>query len=518
MIEAEVHSYLRDFLRAKGEASWIHHLTMARLVARALRLGRCALIQTVTTKECYSLSYLTPALIWQGAVILVCSPTHQVKLIQELIPTLQTWLGTNKKIVQENDLPLDDDFQGLLLLSPDTWLTSQLQDKNLFPPHIPTLIDQAEDLETWTRSKLTTSIGLEDWQLMMADHPQLVEEIRNVRVKLTKAIFDHPPNPHECYVLDASEQQILRQLFTALHTDISSGKNNLWQQWYSEEQLMWASVVRAKGHFTLHCAPVQVSENLAQIWQRQPVVFMGSFLDQDTQASIYCQQLGIQEEEVTCVKFSPNRQTGHLQLYMPDYFPLPNTPQFSSALLHELSNLLNNRGGNHPQDSNVGNSFNYESFYQRQKPVVIIIEDVPLKAQVGANLAAEFGSLVQVEKEKITPGGILVTGWEFWQQHQDSFPTPQLLVITTLPLPSLEHPLVAGRVNYYKSKRQDWFRLYLLPTALQQLQKVVIPLRESQGVLALLDSRVNYRSYGKQILSVLEPYAKINYWLGNGEW
>ena len=136
---------------------------------------------------------------------------------------------------------------------------------------------------------------------------------------------------------------------------------------------------------------------------------------------------------------------------------------------------------------------------------------------MGANLAAEFGSLVQVEKENISPWGILITGWEFWHKHQASIPTPQLLVIATLPLPSLENPLVAGRVNYYKLQRQDWFRLYLLPTALQQLQKVVIPLRESQGVLALLDSRVNYRSYGKQILGVLEPYAKINYWLGS-EW
>jgi ATP-dependent DNA helicase DinG len=35
--------------------------------------------------------------------------------------------------------------------------------------------------------------------------------------------------------------------------------------------------------------------------------------------------------------------------------------------------------------------------------------------------------------------------------------------------------------------------------------------REAQGVVALLDNRVNHRSYGQQILSSLSPLARINY-------
>jgi ATP-dependent DNA helicase DinG len=83
--------------------------------------------------------------------------------------------------------------------------------------------------------------------------------------------------------------------------------------------------------------------------------------------------------------------------------------------------------------------------------------------------------------------------------------------MATLPIPSLENPLVAARVTYCKRQHKDWFRSYLLPTALKAIQRVVMPLRESQGIVALLDNRVNYRSYGHQILTALEPYAKINY-------
>jgi ATP-dependent DNA helicase DinG len=142
---------------------------------------------------------------------------------------------------------------------------------------------------------------------------------------------------------------------------------------------------------------------------------------------------------------------------------------------------------------------------------VILIGDTPLKAQVGSILAAEFGSRVQVERTCLDDNGILVTGWEFWREHQGVFPAPNLLAIATLPIPSLEHPLVAGRVAYYKQLRQDWFRLYLLPEALSELQRAVAPVRESQGVVALLDSRVIHRSYGNQVLIALSPFARINY-------
>jgi ATP-dependent DNA helicase DinG len=86
-----------------------------------------------------------------------------------------------------------------------------------------------------------------------------------------------------------------------------------------------------------------------------------------------------------------------------------------------------------------------------------------------------------------------------------------LLVIATLPLPSLENPVVAGRVAYYKKTGQDWFRLYLLPTAMNELARAIAPVRDRQGVVALLDSRVLHRSYGVQVLAALSPLARINY-------
>jgi len=43
------------------------------------------------------------------------------------------------------------------------------------------------------------------------------------------------------------------------------------------------------------------------------------------------------------------------------------------------------------------------------------------------------------------------------------------------------------------------------------VQRAIAPVRERQGVVALLDSRVLHRSYGSQVLAALGPLARINY-------
>lgn len=520
MIEVEVHYSLHNFLRSQGEAAWPHHLTMARLVARALRLGRSALLQVGAGcgyQGRYRLSYLAPALLWQGPVLLVATAEVQQRLLRVEIPPLQQWLQTHKGIRTGNRWP-DDDFQGLLITSPEVWLAAQLSGTGAFPPSIPTLIDGVDSLEDWTRSQTTVSLQSGDWEELMLACPNLVEAIRDARVQLTREVFQHPANPYECYLISQAEQDILHCLYQKLGargTVVPSVKENnptaenthhsaptthysflpeTWQQFGQqlqlEEQLLWVSVDRSQGSFTLYCAPIEVASVLAPIWSRQPVVLMGSALDLEPEASIYRQRIGL--GELTCLKFSSDRHNELIQLYLPDGLPLPNTPEFQAALIQKVNSLLS---------------------LSAITPglTVVLVGDMPLKSRIGAILAAEFGSRVQVEKTCVEANGVLVCGWEFWRQHQHVLPEPQLLAIATLPLPSLENPLVAGRVDYYKRSRQDWFRLYLLPAALSELQRAIAPIRCRQGIVALLDSRVLHRSYGAQVLAALSPLARINY-------
>jgi len=504
LIEVEVHQQLRAFLREQGEPYWPHHLTMARLVARALRLERSALIQTSAPSGYhgrYRLSYLMPALLWQTPTILVVPEAVQQRLLMVEIPRLRQWIPADKAIRTGDRFP-HDDFQGLLLTSPQSWLSDRLNGEGRFPPHIPTILDGVDDLERWVRTQLTVTLHPRDWDDLMLAYPDQVELIRDARVQLTRSLFQHPANPYDCYLMEPLDQAILGQLYRTLLGDGQpSGKPstldrlpNHWQQFWTRSQqasqLLWADVSRQYGQFSLGCCPVDLASTLDPIWQQQPVVLVGGALDMDADAAIYRQRIGL--GDVTCLKFSLDRQNELIQLYLPDRLPMPNTPQFQAALMSELRALL------------AANTAN-------QGLTVVLVGDMPLKAQVGSILAAECGSRVQVEKTCLDERGILITGWDFWRQNQGVLPAPHLLVIATLPIPSLEDPLVAGRVAYYKHLRQDWFRLYLLPEALSELQRAIAPVRESQGVVALLDNRVNHRSYGQQVLAALHPLARINY-------
>ncbi|MBD3882377.1 ATP-dependent DNA helicase [Phormidium tenue FACHB-886] len=510
MIEVEVHQQLRAFLREQGEPYWHHHLTMARLVARALRLGRSALIQAGAPtgyQGCYRLSYLMSLLLWQEPAVLVASEAVQQRLLMVEIPRLRQWLPVQKAIQTGDRYP--EGFRGLLLTSPQAWLSDRLAGTERFPAGIPTLIDGADDLESWAQQQMTTALQPHNWDELMLAFPSQVDAIRDARVQLTRALFQHPANPYDRYLLEQPEQEILSQLYQTLQLSAAlQGDTNgdwlnsgflpaTWQQFgrllQQDGQLLWTEMVRRQGQFSLHCAPVEVAPALNLIWAKQPIVLVGNFLDLDAQASAYRQRLGLDTEELTCLKFNPDRQHELIQLYLPDGIPMPNTPQFQPVLMQEIRALLS------------------ATATATQGLIVILVSDTPLKAQVGSLLAAEFGSRVQVEKTCLDDHGILVAGWDFWRQHQAVLPAPRLLIIPTLPFPSLEDPLVAGRVAHYKRSRQDWFRLYLLPEALGSLQRAVASMRETQGVVALLDNRVNHRSYGQHVLSALSPLARISY-------
>lgn len=66
-----------------------------------------------------------------------------------------------------------------------------------------------------------------------------------------------------------------------------------------------------------------------------------------------------------------------------------------------------------------------------------------------------------------------------------------------------------ARIHALKQEGRDWFREYLLPVALGRLQRGVNPVRRTKGLVALLDNRVSWRSYGAVLLEGLAPARRL---------
>jgi ATP-dependent DNA helicase DinG len=496
VIEVEVHQQLKALLREQGGNTWPHHLTMARLVARALRLERSTLMQVSSTAAYlgqHRLSYLAALLLWSDPVILVASPAVQHSLCHRELPLLRDWLNVDKPVCAVQTWP-DPDFSGIALFSPQDWLQNRLHSSGALPLGVPVVVDGAEQLEDWTRTHLTQTLLSQDWDMLPWTYPNQADSIRDVRAALTYALFQHPPNPYGCVMFAMEDRDLLSGLIYRLQEGSDCHFPKAWGQFaqtlLQANTVVWAFLDRAQGCFSLSTAPIEVAPVLQPLWQGRTQILLNGVVDLDPQAELLQLQLGL--ANLTCVQFTTDRYNEALSLYLPDGVPMPNTPEFAPALMTQLHRLLTL-------------PFSADTFS------VLILDDLPLKSLIAARLAAEFGSRVKVEREDCRLGNVLVTGWQFWQTHQRSLPYPHVMAIATLPFPSLENPKVAGRVAYYKQQRQDWFRLYLLPEALRILQTAIAPLRSQSSLLALFDSRVLHRSYGTQVLSALGPYARLNY-------
>lgn len=494
-IEVTTHIILRDLLRRQPEiVAWNHYLTMARLVARALRMSKSALIQTgVATHRVegkYRLSYLLAALLWDRAVTIAIPAVARDRLLTSELPQLQQWLGTNKPVYCGVP-PTQADFNGIWVTDPQSWLHLHFYQPASVPDY-PVIIDGADDLEKWAQELLTVSLNPEDWHLQDARRSDCeCDRTIEVKVQLLASLWQRPSNPYNCYLLDPEERAAIASLSEICSPDL----NPNWRAFHRQlslpiEQLVWAKIDRARGTFTLEIASINLAAELTPIWAHQPTVLITSAVDLTADASAYRQELGL--GEITSVKFPLDRQTDQFQLYIPRWMPMPNTRKFQPMLVDEIQQLLH-------------------SIADRPKFVAILIGDTPLQSQVAAALAAEWGTRVRVEQTNLDATNILITGWEFWQSHQDELPTPELTIVATLPIPSLEDPLVAAKVNFYKQQKLDWFRLYLLPTGLRILHRAIDPMRISQGIVAIFDNRINQRSYGRQAIASLTPAARINY-------
>lgn len=498
MLEVEVHSELRNFLHEKPQSYWLHHLTMARMVARGLRLKRSTIIQTGVNYQQYYPSYLTPALLSSDSVIIVAEKEIQQTLVEEKIPLLQQWLKTEKLIktnYEENLL----DKSTLYVINHHDWL--DLVMNNLLDNDIVTIIEEAENLPEIITKYLTQEITFQDWYNLQSFFPQHQDFIRENLAKLTKSIYSHPTNPYNSYLLEEEEIIILEELCNLtnlnnlqienkqvlgkfLNLQLALSQSNIYINYFT--------INRSQGSFSIKSSPLELKYLINHIWQDRALILLSNYLEQKKYPLDYCEYLGLNLDSFTCLKFSLDGQNEHLKLYFPQYFPFPNNPQFQSRVTQEILALVSSIKINH-------------------HPIIVIIDDVPLQGQITSNLASYFGSRVQLNSLEIGKNSILVCDIKFWLNYQSQLLTPILLIFATLPIPSLENPLISAQVTHYKNQKKDWFRLYLLPSAIKILQQATITIRKNQGVMALLDNRVNYRSYGVNILRALEPYAKINY-------
>jgi ATP-dependent DNA helicase DinG len=105
-------------------------------------------------------------------------------------------------------------------------------------------------------------------------------------------------------------------------------------------------------------------------------------------------------------------------------------------------------------------------------------------------------------------GAVLFATRSFWQGVDIPGEALSLVIIDKLPFAPYKDPVIEHRRERVRAAGGDPFLAYLLPEAILALKQGVgrlIRTETDRGVIAILDSRVNTRGYGRQVIASLPP-------------
>ena len=118
-----------------------------------------------------------------------------------------------------------------------------------------------------------------------------------------------------------------------------------------------------------------------------------------------------------------------------------------------------------------------------------------------------------LEQFRQKPQAVLFATSSFWQGIDVKGEALSCVIIDKLPFQVPSDPLVQARIREIEQSGGNAFADYQVPAAILRLKQGfgrLIRSRTDKGVLAILDSRLKTRGYGKLFLSSLPDYAIVD--------
>jgi Rad3-related DNA helicase len=109
-------------------------------------------------------------------------------------------------------------------------------------------------------------------------------------------------------------------------------------------------------------------------------------------------------------------------------------------------------------------------------------------------------------------GSVLFGLKSFWEGVDIAGDALSLVVIDKLPFGTPDDPVHEARVNQMKANGENWFGSYVLPQVVLLLKQGVgrlLRTSEDRGVMAILDTRLLTKGYGREVINALPPARRI---------
>jgi len=259
-----------------------------------------------------------------------------------------------------------------------------------------------------------------------------------------------------------------------------------WLTWYENR----------RKTLILHGSPLEIAGSMQELlYQKIPgVVFTSATLSTRGNFDYFKERLGLSREVLTEVYPSHFDFEHQCLLYVPRDLPVPGDPEFGRSIADRIGELLH---------ISEGRALVLFTSYQNLDFV-----HLSLKGNIPYLLLKQGDrprSALLEEFRNDTHSVLLATG-SFWEGVDVPGESLSSLIIDKLPFGSPGDPLVAARIDLIRSRQENPFMKYQLPSAIISLKQGLGRLIRSstdRGLLSVLDSRLLTSRYGRFFLESL---------------
>ena len=269
----------------------------------------------------------------------------------------------------------------------------------------------------------------------------------------------------------------------------------------SEKNYVYWLEKRGRGMF-LRASPIDVSALLQEklFDKTETVVLTSATLSTNGKFNFIKDRLGL-EDKKTDTLLAPSAFDYEKQaiIYIPKAMPDPRSPDFTQMAANEIIKLLQITNGRAfvLSTSNFGMNALYEL--------------VSMRVNYPCFVQGSMSKAGLLERFRQTPNAVLFATSSFWQGVDVRGEQLSCVIIDKLPFAVPSDPIVAARTRFIDENGGKSFFDYSVPQAVITLKQGIgrlIRSKTDKGVIALLDTRLRTKSYGRDFLNSL-PRTRI---------
>jgi len=250
----------------------------------------------------------------------------------------------------------------------------------------------------------------------------------------------------------------------------------------------------------LHASPIDVADDMRRnVFEQIPqVVLTSATMATGKNFQFVEERLGL-DRPIELIVDSPFDHEKQATLYLPKGMPPPNRPEFIRDASDEIERILK---------KSKGRAFVLFTSYKNMEEAHRRLKD-RLKFRVLKQGTRSRTALLNDFKKDIH--SVLFATSSFWQGVDVQGEALSCVIIDKLPFAVPSDPIVEARIEYLRTRGENPFMDYQVPSAIITLKQGLgrlIRSKQDKGILSILDNRLTTKKYGEVFLESL-PKCRV---------